>query len=124
MIITWSIAHSRHSPKSPEICFLKVLKLSLNHCRWLDESDGENGIEQELILSDIMVADEEEKQEDLPGIVMILSFQTVRPGKNRVEPDQTAARGAVSSGSTLFAIPSASFGFITLWKIHISQILG
>ena len=31
------------------------------------------------------------------------------------DPDQTAPRGAVSSGSTLFAIPSASFGLITLW---------
>lgn len=36
--------------------------------RWLDESDGENGIEQELILSDIMVADEEDQKEDLPGM--------------------------------------------------------
>ena len=33
-------------------------------------------------------------------------------------------RGAVWSGSTLFAIPSASFGHITLWKIHTCQILG
>ena len=31
------------------------------------------------------------------------------------DPDQTAARGAVWSGSTLFAIPSALFGLITLW---------
>ena len=34
---------------------------------------------------------------------------------NSVDPDQTAPRGAVRSGSTLFAIPSASFGLITLW---------
>ena len=34
---------------------------------------------------------------------------------NSVNPDQTAPRGAVWSGSTLFAIPSASFGLITLW---------
>ena len=34
---------------------------------------------------------------------------------NNVDPDQTAPRGAVWSGSTLFAIPSASFGLITLW---------
>ena len=33
---------------------------------------------------------------------------------NSADPDQTA-RGAVWSGSTLFAIPSASFGHITLW---------
>ena len=31
------------------------------------------------------------------------------------DPDQTAPRGAVWSGSTLFAIPSASFGLIILW---------
>ena len=34
---------------------------------------------------------------------------------NSADPDQTAPRGAVWSGSTLFAIPSASFGLITLW---------
>ena len=32
---------------------------------------------------------------------------------NSADPDQTG--GAVWSGSTLFAIPSASFGHITLW---------
>ena len=39
------------------------------------------------------------------------------------DPDQTAPRG-VWSGSTLFAIPSASFRLITVWKGHIVQILG
>ena len=34
---------------------------------------------------------------------------------NSADPDQTAPTGAVWSGSTLFAIPSASFGLITLW---------
>ena len=34
---------------------------------------------------------------------------------NSADPDQTAPRGAVWSGSTLFAIPSASSGLITLW---------
>ena len=34
---------------------------------------------------------------------------------NSADPDQTAPRGAVWSGSTLFAIPSASFRLITLW---------
>ena len=34
---------------------------------------------------------------------------------NSADPDQTAPRGAVWSGSTLFAIPSASFGLIILW---------
>ena len=35
-----------------------------------------------------------------------------------------APRGAVWSGSTLFAIPSASFGCITLRKSHLVQLLG
>ena len=34
---------------------------------------------------------------------------------NSADPDQTALRGAVWSGSTLFAILAASFGLITLW---------
>ena len=42
---------------------------------------------------------------------------------NSADPDQTAPRGAVWSGSTLFAIPSASFGLITLWQSHTVQIL-
>ena len=36
---------------------------------------------------------------------------------------QCRLRWAVWSGSTLFAIPSAPFGLITLWKSHIVQIL-
>ena len=44
--------------------------------------------------------------------------------RNIVDSNQTAPRVAVWSGSTLFAIPSASFGHIFLWKIQISQILG
>ena len=66
--------------------------------------------------------------------VMILSFWTDMPGQTvqtqirllleeeqsdqsdqSADPDQTAPRGAVWSGSTMFAIPSASFGHITLW---------
>ena len=43
---------------------------------------------------------------------------------NSADPDQTAPRGAVWSGSTLFAIPSASFGCITLRKRHPVQLLG
>ena len=43
---------------------------------------------------------------------------------NSADPDQTAPRGAVWSGSTLFAIPSASFGCITLRKHHLVQLLG
>ena len=42
---------------------------------------------------------------------------------NSVDPDQTAPRGAVWSGSTLFAIPSVLFGLITLWQSHIVHIL-
>ena len=42
---------------------------------------------------------------------------------NSAEPYQTAPRGAVWSGPTLFAILSASFGHITLWWSHIVQIL-
>ena len=34
---------------------------------------------------------------------------------NSADQDQTAPRWAVWSGSTLFAILSASFGLITLW---------
>ena len=34
---------------------------------------------------------------------------------NRADPDQTDPTGAVRSGSTRFAIPSASFELITLW---------
>ena len=41
---------------------------------------------------------------------MILSFRTEYAWENSADPDHTA----VWSGSTLFAIPSASFGLITL----------
>ena len=48
------------------------------------------------------------------NIVMILSFRTNRPVQT-ADPDQTAQNeGAVWSGSTLFVIPSASLGLITL----------
>ena len=46
--------------------------------------------------------------------IMFLSFRTDRPGQNSVDPDQTVPRGVVRSGSTLFTIPSASFGYIAL----------
>ena len=42
---------------------------------------------------------------------------------NSADPDQTSPRGAVWSGSTLFTIPSSSFGLINLWQSHIVQIL-
>ena len=35
---------------------------------------------------------------------------------NSADPDQTAPRGAVGSGSTRFAIPSAVLVLISLWK--------
>ena len=43
-----------------------------------------------------------------------LKFSDRQVWANNVDPDQTATRGAVWSGSTLFAIPPASFGAITL----------
>ena len=42
---------------------------------------------------------------------------------NSADLGQTAPRGAVWSGSTQFAIPSASFELITLWYSHIVQML-
>ena len=49
---------------------------------------------------------------------MILSFRTETGSANSADPDQTAPppRGAVWSGSTLFAIQSASYELITLWQ--------
>ena len=44
-------------------------------------------------------------------IVMILWNWTDRSGQNSVDPEQTAP---LASGSTPFAIPSASFELITL----------
>ena len=41
---------------------------------------------------------------------------------NSADPDQTAPWGAIWSGFALFAIPSASFGFITLRKSHLVQL--
>ena len=51
-------------------------------------------------------------------------FLDIQIWANSADPDQTAPRGAVWSGSTLFAIPSASFGYITLRKRHLVQLLG
>ena len=45
---------------------------------------------------------------------MILRFQTDWPAQNS-EPDQTALRGAVLSGSTLPAMLFASYGGVTRW---------
>ena len=44
-----------------------------------------------------------------------LKFSDRYARANSADPDQTAPRGAVWSGSTLFAIPSASFGLISVW---------
>ena len=46
---------------------------------------------------------------------MIPGFPTDMPGQTVQTQIQTAPRGAVWSGSTLFAILSASFGLITRW---------
>ena len=53
-------------------------------------------------------------------------FSDIYAWANSADPDQTAHRGAVWSGSTLFAIPSAFFGSITLRKSHlwVSEYLG
>ena len=53
---------------------------------------------------------------------VVLSFWTDRPGQNSDDPDQTAPR--VWPGSTLLAIPSISFGPITLWYSDLVRILG
>ena len=45
-------------------------------------------------------------------------FLDIQVWANNADPDQTAPRGTVWSGSTLFAIPFASFGRITPCKIH------
>ena len=50
-------------------------------------------------------------------------FSDRRAWTNSIDPDQMLL-GAVWSGSTPFAILSASFGLITLWQSHIVQILG
>ena len=42
-------------------------------------------------------------------------FSDRKAWANSADRDQTAPKGAVWSGSTLFAILSASFGLITLW---------
>ena len=55
--------------------------------------------------------------------VMILSFRTDTPGQT-VQTQIRLLLGAVWSGSTLFAIPSASFGCITLRKSLLVQLLG
>ena len=56
---------------------------------------------------------------------MILSFRTDMSGQTVQTQIRLLlkAKGAVWSGSTLFAIPSASFGLITIWQSHIVQIL-
>ena len=50
-----------------------------------------------------------------------LKFSDRQVWANSTDPDQTAPRGAVWSGSTLFAIPAASFGCITLRKPSCSN---
>lgn len=54
---------------SPVSIVLKAVNMIFMYLdRWLDEGDGENGIEQTLALSEILVSDEKEAEtEDLPG---------------------------------------------------------
>ena len=62
--------------------------------------------------------------------VMILSFRSDRPEQTvqsqirlLLQEQSDQGVGAVWSGSTLFAIPSAPFGCITLRKSHHVQLL-
>ena len=55
---------------------------------------------------------------------MVPKFSDRQVWANSIDPDQTAPRGAVWSGSTLFAILCTSFGQISkLWS-HVVQMLG
>ena len=54
---------------------------------------------------------------------MILSFRTDMPGLTVQTQIRLLLEEQSDPGSTLFAIPSASFGLITLWQSHIVQIL-
>lgn len=53
----------RHKCRQTNICFTYFT-------RWLDEGDGDSGVEQTLMLSEILVSDEEEAQEELPGEIL------------------------------------------------------
>ena len=59
----------------------------------------------------------------LPAYHNVPKFSDRQVWANSADPDQTAPRGAVWSGSTLVAIPSASFGCITLRKRDLVQLL-
>ena len=50
----------------------------------------------------------------MKAIESVINFSKFSDRQVCADPDQTAPRGAVRSGSTLFAIPNASFGCITL----------
>ena len=58
---------------------------------------------------------EHESQTIVSKMCITAKFSDRYAWTNSADPDQSAPRGAVWSGSTLFAIPSASFGLITLW---------
>ena len=68
------------------------------------------------------VAGTENKEITAETTVMTLSFWT--DIWNSADQDQTAPRGAVWSGSSLFAIPFASFGQIILWFGLFVWVLG
>ena len=57
-------------------------------------------------------------------ILITVKFSDRLVWANSADPDQTARRGAVWSGSTLLAIPATSFGCMTLRKSHLVQVLG
>ena len=52
----------------------------------------------------------------------VLKFSDRQVWANRADPDQTAPRG-LGSGSALFAIPSASFGCITLRQSSTFRVI-
>ena len=58
------------------------------------------------------------------GYRNVPKFSDRQAWANSVDPDQTAPRRAVWSGSTLFAVRSALFGHIILQQSYSVQILG
>ena len=53
----------------------------------------------------------------------VTKFSDRQVWANSADPDQTAPRGVLWSGSTLFAIPSAFFGCISLRKSHLFRVI-
>ena len=73
----------------------------------------------------VITATEKEKNNENYRYQNVPKFSDRQIGTNNVDPDQTAPEGAVWSGSTLLAIPSASFGGTSqsMVKPHILRII-